>query len=74
MDSKKRKALWLYVVLVYMSGFTTLLGIVSVLGGIVQFFGVKGMEGAFLLLVLGAYLVFKPWFEEKKLFGKAEAR
>ena len=59
---------------IHMSGFTTLLGIVSVLGGIVQLFGVKGMEGAFLLIILGAYLVFKPWFEEKKLFGKAEAR
>lgn len=57
-----------------MSGFTTLLGIISVVGGTVQLFGVKGLEGAFLLIILGAYLVFKPWFEEKKLFGKAEAR
>lgn len=57
-----------------MSGFTTLLGIVSVIGGIVQLFGVVGMEGAFLLIILGVYLVFKPKFEEKKLFGKAEAK
>lgn len=57
-----------------MSGFTSLLGIVSVLGGIVQLFGVVGMEGAFLLIILGVYLVFKPKFEEKKLFGKAEAK
>jgi hypothetical protein len=56
-----------------MSGFTTILGIISVLGGVVQFFGVTGLEGAFLLIILGAYLVLKPWFEEKKLFGKAEA-
>ena len=24
------------------------------------------------LIVLGAYLILKPWFEEKRLFGKAE--
>ena len=57
-----------------MSGFTTVLGIISVLGGIIQLLGVKGMEGAFLLIILGAYLVFKPWFDEKKLFGKAEEK
>jgi len=31
------------------------------------------MEGAFLLLILGAYLILKPWFEKRRLFGKAEA-
>jgi hypothetical protein len=55
-----------------MSGFTTFLGILSVVGGVVQLFGVKGVEGAFLLLILGAYLILKPWFEKRKLFGKAE--
>jgi hypothetical protein len=35
-------------------------------------FGVKGVEGAFLLLILGAYLILKPWFDSRKLFGKAE--
>jgi hypothetical protein len=56
-----------------MSGFTTVLGVISILGGVVQLFGVKNLEGAFLLLILGAYLIVKPWFEKRKLFGKAEA-
>jgi hypothetical protein len=55
-----------------MSGFTTVLGIISVIGGVVQLFGVKGLEGAFLLLILGMYLIVKPWFEKRKLFGKVE--
>ena len=55
-----------------MSGFTTFLGVLSVVGGVVQLFGVKGLEGAFLLLILGAYLILKPWFEKRRLFGKAE--
>jgi hypothetical protein len=55
-----------------MSGFTTVLGILAVVGGVVQLFGVSGVEGAFLLIILGAYLVLKPWFEQRRLFGKAE--
>ena len=55
-----------------MSGFTTVLGILSVVGGVVQLFGVKNVEGAFLLIILGAYLVLKPWFDKRGLFGKAE--
>jgi hypothetical protein len=55
-----------------MSGFTTVLGILSVVGGVVQLFGVKNVEGAFLLIILGAYLVLKPWFDQRRLFGKAE--
>jgi hypothetical protein len=61
-----------YINKIRMSGFTTFLGILSVLGGVVQLFGVKGVEGAFLLLILGAYLILKPWFDSRKLFGKAE--
>lgn len=61
-----------YINKIRMSGFTTFLGILSVLGGVVQLFGVKGVEGAFLLLILGAYLILKPWFDQRKLFGKAE--
>ena len=56
-----------------MSGFTTVLGIISVIGGVVQLFGVKNLEGAFLLLILGAYLIIKPWFEKQHIFGKAES-
>jgi hypothetical protein len=61
-----------YMNKIRMSGFTTFLGILSVAGGVVQLLGVKGVEGAFLLLILGAYLILKPWFDKRKLFGKAE--
>jgi hypothetical protein len=55
-----------------MSGFTTFLGILSLLGGIGELIGLADLGGGFLLIILGAYLILKPWFEEKKLFGKAE--
>jgi hypothetical protein len=54
-----------------MSGFTTLLGVLSLLGGIGEMMGLN-LGGAVLLIVLGAYLILKPWFEQQKLFGKAE--
>jgi hypothetical protein len=34
--------------------------------------GLADLDGAFLLIILGAYLILKPWFEKQKLFGKAE--
>lgn len=55
-----------------MSGFTTVLGILAVVGGILELFGMMEVEGAFLLIILGAYLILKPWFDRRKLFGKAE--
>ena len=55
-----------------MSGFTTFLGILSLLGGIIELTGVANLNGALLLIVLGAYLILKPWFEKQGLFGKAE--
>jgi uncharacterized membrane protein len=55
-----------------MSGFTTVLGILAILGGIGDMFGWADLNGALLLIILGAYLILKPWFEERKLFGKAE--
>jgi hypothetical protein len=55
-----------------MSGFTTFLGILSVIGGILQLLGWRSMEGAFFLIILGAYLILKPWFDRRQLFGKAE--
>jgi len=61
-----------YYYKIRMSGFTTVLGIISVIGGVVQLLGVKNLEGAFLLIILGAYLLVKPWFDQRKLFGKAE--
>jgi len=61
-----------YLYKIKMSGFTTVLGILSLLGGITELLGVTGLEGALLLIILGAYLIIKPWFEQKKLFGKVE--
>jgi hypothetical protein len=55
-----------------MSGFTTLLGILSLVAGVLQVLGIVAYEGAFLLIILGAYLILKPWFDQRKLFGKAE--
>jgi hypothetical protein len=55
-----------------MSGFTTFLGILSLLGGIFELVGFSSLQGAFLLIILGAYLLIKPWFDKRRLFGKAE--
>jgi hypothetical protein len=55
-----------------MSGFTTVLGVLAVLGGVGDMLGWADLNGAFLLIILGAYLVLKPWFEKQRLFGKAE--
>jgi len=55
-----------------MSGFTTVLGVLALLGGIGDMSGWADLNGAFLLIILGAYLILKPWFEKQKLFGKAE--
>ncbi len=56
-----------------MSGFTTVLGILSLVSGFAELFGVNTFEGALLLVILGAYLILKPWFDKRLLFGKAEA-
>lgn len=55
-----------------MSGFTTFLGIVSVISGILQVAGQETLGGAIFLIVLGAYVLLKPWFDKRQLFGKAE--
>ena len=55
-----------------MSGFTTFLGIISVIGGVLDLVGIDGVDGAVLLIVLGVYLILKPYFEKRQLFGKAE--
>lgn len=55
-----------------MSGFTTFLGILSVTGGVLDLVGMEGVNGAVLLIVLGGYLILKPYFEKRQLFGKAE--
>lgn len=55
-----------------MSGFTTFLGVISVIGGVLDLAGLEGVNGAVLLIVLGGYLILKPYFEKRQLFGKAE--
>ena len=55
-----------------MSGFTTFLGVLSLAGGVIQLLGWKSLDGAFFLIILGVYLILKPWFNQRKLFGKAE--
>jgi hypothetical protein len=55
-----------------MSGFTTVLGVLSLISGVTQLFGLHSFEGPVLLIILGAYLVVKPWFDQRQLFGKAE--
>ena len=55
-----------------MSGFTTFLGVVSVISGVLQLLGMHDLEGALMLIILGAYLIVKPSIEKKGLFGKAE--
>ncbi len=61
-----------YVNSLRMSGFTTALGIISIIGGVLDLAGISGIEGAILIIVLGGYLILKPYFEERQLFGKAE--
>ena len=55
-----------------MSGFTTFLGILSIIGGVFDLVGMESVNGAVLLVVLGGYLILKPYFDKRQLFGKAE--
>ncbi len=55
---------------VKLSGFTTFLGILALLSGIGQLLGWHSLDGALLLIILGAYLILKPWFEKREIFGK----
>jgi len=57
-----------------MSGFTTFLGGISLVSGVLQLFGLHDLEGAVLLIILGAYLIVKPSIEKRNLFGKAEEK
>ncbi len=61
-----------YFYKIKMSGITTFLGILALLGGIAELLGVTSLQGALLLIILGAYLIVKPWFDQRQLFGKAE--
>jgi hypothetical protein len=55
-----------------MSGFTTFLGVLSFVGGVLEIIGLYDVDGPILLIVLGAYLLVKPYFDKRQLFGKAE--
>ena len=61
-----------YVKKIRMSGFTTVLGVIALITGLGELAGLDLPVLAILLVLLGAHLVLKPWFEEKQLFGKAE--
>jgi hypothetical protein len=63
-----------YLTQIKMSGFTVFLGIVAIIGGILELTGMERIEGAILLIVLGAYVLLKPWFDKRALFGGAEER
>jgi len=55
-----------------MSGFTTFLGIIAIISGMLQLMGLNDLGGAIFLIILGSYLLVKPWFDNRQLFGKAE--
>lgn len=55
-----------------MSGFTTFLGVLALVGGLAQMIFRFDFGGALLLIILGAMLILKPWFDKQQLFGKAE--
>ena len=61
-----------YYYKIRMSGFTSVLGILALIGGVLQLLGMHTLEGAIFLIILGLYLVVKPWFDKRQLFGKAE--
>lgn len=52
------------------SGFTTVLGILAIISGVLQLAGMDMPEGAILLIILGAYIIIKPWFDKRQLLGR----
>lgn len=61
-----------YFYAIRMSGFTTFVSILSVLGGLTELIRMTSFQGALLLIILGAWLILKPCFDKRQLFGKAE--
>jgi hypothetical protein len=55
-----------------MSSFTTFLGILSLASGVAQLLGWTFLEDALFFLLLGAFLLIRPLFDKRQLFGKAE--
>jgi hypothetical protein len=62
-----------YLNQIKMSGFTTFLGVVSLVSGVLELMGLYQAEGAILLIILGLYVLVKPYFDRRQLFGKAES-
>jgi hypothetical protein len=50
-----------YYYKIKMSGFTTFLGILSLLGGLAELVGWTSLNWGLILIILGAYLILKPW-------------
>jgi hypothetical protein len=61
-----------YMLKIRMSGFTTFLGVLSLIGGVLQLMGLEEIEGAFLFIILGLALLGRPLFNKWQIFGKAE--
>lgn len=61
-----------YFYQIRMSGFTTFLGVLSLLGGLAELAGLTSLQGGLLLIIIGALIILKPWFDKRQLFGKAE--
>ena len=55
-----------------MSAFTTVLGVLAIINGVLELLGLNDFEGAIFLIILGLYLLVRPWFDKRGLFGKAE--
>jgi hypothetical protein len=63
-----------YFFQIKMSGFTIVLGILAIIGGILSLVGMEQVEGPILLIVVGAALLLRPWFEKRALIGSSEER
>jgi hypothetical protein len=61
-----------YSLHIKMSGFTTFLGVIALISGGLELLGRNNLGGPILLITLGLYLLVKPWFDQRRLFGKAE--
>jgi len=55
-----------------MSVFTTFLGVLAIAAGVVGLLFKTDVDFAVFLMVAGAFLIFKPFFDKRDLFGKAE--
>ena len=55
-----------------MSGFTVVLGLLAVITGVAEVFGVDLPVFPILLVIIGANIILKPWFEKHDLFEKQE--